>query len=121
MAIGEIPVAVLFSAHAVIHNLSGERRVLTDKSHQNTTCPVKGGFSRTSDIKIHLSGGRRVFTDECDESATCPVEGWFSRTFLKKLPTLHAGDDLHYEKKQGRAAVGKGDEKVRADAYGEQD
>ena len=31
MAIGEIPVAVLFFAHAVIHNLSGERRVLTDK------------------------------------------------------------------------------------------
>ena len=31
MAIGEIPVAVLFSAHAVIRNLSGERRVLTDE------------------------------------------------------------------------------------------
>lgn len=90
MAIGEIPVAVLFFAHVVIRNLSGERR---------------------------------VFTDECDESATCPVEGGFPRTFLKNLPTppLHAGDDLHDEKKQGRAAVGKGDEKVRADAYGEQD
>ena len=88
MAIGEIPVAVLFFAHVVIRNLSGERR---------------------------------VFTDECDESATCPVEGGFSRTFLKKLPTLHAGDDLHDEKKQGRAAVGKRDEKVRADADGEQD
>lgn len=70
MAIGEIPVAVLFFAHVVIRNLSGERR---------------------------------VFTDEV------------------AFPPLHAGDDLHDEKKQGRAAVGKGDEKVRADAYGEQD
>ena len=26
-----------FFAHAVIRNLSGERRVFTDKSHQNTT------------------------------------------------------------------------------------
>lgn len=75
MAIGEIPVAVLF-LHVVI---------------------------------LNLSGGRLVFTDECDESTTCPVEGGFLRTFLKKLPTppLHAGDDLHDEKKQGRAAVGK--------------
>lgn len=70
MAIGEIPVAVLFFAHFVIRNLSGERR---------------------------------VFTDEV------------------AFPTLHARDDLHDEKKQGRAAVGKRDEKVRADAYGEQD
>lgn len=70
---------------------------------QNTTCPAKGGFSRTH------------------QNATCPVGGGFSRTFLKKLPTLHAGDDLHDEKKQGRAAVGKRDEKVRADADGEQD
>ena len=31
MAIGEIPVAVLFFAHVVIRNLSGERRVLTDE------------------------------------------------------------------------------------------
>lgn len=30
MAIGEIPVAVLFFAHTVIRNLSGERRVFTD-------------------------------------------------------------------------------------------
>lgn len=104
MAIGEIPVAVLFSAHAVIRNLSGERRVLTDECDESATCPVKGGFSRTS-----------------DSNDTCPAKGGFSRTFLKKLPTLHAGDDLHDEKKQGRAAVGKGDEKVRADAYGEQD
>lgn len=87
MAIGEIPVAVLFFAHAVIRN---------------------------------LSGGRRVLTDECDES-TCPVKGGFLRTFLKNRPILHARDDLHDEKKQGRAAVGKGDEKVRADADGEQD
>lgn len=85
MAIGEIPVAVLFSAHVVIRNLSGERR---------------------------------VFTDECDESATCPAKGGFSRTKLPS-PPLHARDDLHDEKKQGRAAVGKRDEKVRADAYGE--
>lgn len=70
MAIGEIPVAVLFFAHVVIRNLSGERRVLTDEV---------------------------------------------------AFPPLHAGDDLHDEKKQGRAAVGKRDEKVRADAYGEQD
>ena len=51
----------------------------------------------------NLSGERRVLTDEV------------------AFPPLHAGDDLHDEKKQGRAAVGKGDEKVRADAYGEQD
>lgn len=54
MAIGEILVAVLFFAHAVIRNLSGERRVFTDESHRNTTCPEKGGFSRTSDIKMQL-------------------------------------------------------------------
>lgn len=54
----------------------------------------------------NLSGGRLVFTDVFEKSSR---------------PTLHAGDDLHDEKKQGRAAVSKGDEKVRADAYGEQD
>ena len=37
----------------------------------------------------NLSSGRWVFTDEV------------------AFPTLHAGDDLHDEKKQGRAAVGK--------------
>lgn len=74
MAIGEIPVVILFFAHAVIRNLSGRSR---------------------------------VSTDECDESTTCPVEGGFSRTKLPSRPTLHAGDDLHDEKKQGRAAVGK--------------
>lgn len=122
MAIGEIPVAVLFFAHAVIRNLSGGRRVLMDESHQNTTCPVEGGFSRTSHIEIqlvrwkagfhgrvtskcNLSGERRVFTDE---------------VAFPPRP-LHAGDDLHDEKEQGRAAVGKRDEKVRADADGEQD
>lgn len=68
MAIGEIPVVILFFAQAVIRN---------------------------------LSGGRRVLTDEV------------------AFPPLHAGDDLHDEKKQGRAAVGKRYEKVRADAYGE--
>lgn len=31
MAIGEIPVAVLFFVHVVIRNLSGEMRVLTDE------------------------------------------------------------------------------------------
>lgn len=51
----------------------------------------------------NLSGERRVLTDEV------------------AFPPLHAGDDLHDEKKQGRAAVRKRDEKVRADAYGEQD
>lgn len=51
----------------------------------------------------NLSGGRRALTDEV------------------AFPPLHAGDDLHDEKKQGRAAVGKRDEKVRADADGEQD
>ena len=50
-----------------------------------------------------MSGERLVFTDEV------------------AFQPLHAGDDLHDEKKQGRAAVGKRDEKVRADAYGEQD
>lgn len=69
----------------------------------------------------NLSGERRVLTDECDESTTCPAKGGFSRTFLKNRPTLHAGDDLHDEKEQGCAAVGKRDEKVRADADGEQD
>ena len=43
-----------FFAHAVIRNLSGGRRVFTDESHQNTTCPEKGGFSRTSHIKIQF-------------------------------------------------------------------
>lgn len=38
----------------------------------------------------NLSGGRRVLTD-----------------VFEKYPTLHARDDLHDEKKQGRAAVGK--------------
>ncbi len=28
--------------------LSGRRRVSTDKSHQNTTCPAEGGFPRTN-------------------------------------------------------------------------
>ena len=51
MAIGEIPVVVLFFAHAVIRNLSGERRVLTDECDESTTCPVEGGFLRTSDSK----------------------------------------------------------------------
>ena len=48
MAIGEIPVAVLFFAHVVIRNLSGERRVLTDECDESATCPAEGGFSRTN-------------------------------------------------------------------------
>lgn len=68
-------------------------------------CPAKGGFLRTSDIKIQLVRWKA---------------GSHGRSCLP-APHLHAGDDLHDEKKQGRAAVGKGDEKVRADAYGEQD
>lgn len=54
MAIGEIPVAVLFFAHFVIRNLSGERRVLTDECDESATCPEKCGFSRTSHIKMQL-------------------------------------------------------------------
>lgn len=54
MVIGEIPVAVLFIAHVVIRNLSGERRVLTDECDESTTCPVEGGFLRTSDSNDQL-------------------------------------------------------------------
>ena len=61
-----------------------------------------GSHGRMRRIR-NLSGGRRGFTDEV------------------AFPPLHAGDDLHDEKKQGRAAVGKRDEKVRADADGKQD
>lgn len=63
----------------------------------------KAGFHGQVTQMTNLSGERRALTDEV------------------AFPPLHAGDDLHDEKKQGRAAVGKGDEKVRADAYGEQD
>lgn len=86
MAIGEIPVAVLFCARC---NPQLVRR--------------KAGFHGRMRRIRNLSGRRRVLTDEV------------------AFPTLHTGDDLHDEKKQGRAAVGKGDEKVRADADGEQD
>lgn len=61
MTIGEIPVAVLFSAHAVIRNLSGERRVFTDECGESTTCPAEGGFSRTSHIKMQLVRWRAGF------------------------------------------------------------
>ena len=54
MAIGEIPVAVLFFAHVVIRNLSGRRRVLTDECDESVTCPVEGGFSRISCIFLIL-------------------------------------------------------------------
>lgn len=43
-----------FFAHVVIRNMSGERRGFTDECDESTTCPVEGGFSRTSDIKIQL-------------------------------------------------------------------
>ena len=42
--------------------LSGRRRVSTDKSHQNTTCPAGGGFPRTNHTAVatlllsHLHG-----------------------------------------------------------------
>lgn len=62
-----------------------------------------GDFTDKLLILTNLSGGRRALTDEV------------------AFPPLHAGDDLHDEKKQGRAAVGKGDEKIRANADGEQD
>lgn len=63
MAIGEIPVAVLF-LHVVILNLSGERRAFTDECDESATCPVEGGFSRTNATNPHLSGERRVLTDK---------------------------------------------------------
>ena len=71
-----------FFAHTVIRNLSGERRVLTDECDESATCPVKGGFSRTTNAtnpqlvrwkagfygrvtsKCNLSGERLVLTDE---------------------------------------------------------
>lgn len=86
MAIGEIPVAVLFCARC-----------------NPQLVRWKAGFHGQVTQMTNLSGERRVLTDEV------------------AFPPLHAGDDLHDEKKQGRAAVGKRDEKVRADAYGEQD
>lgn len=43
-----------FFAHAVIHNLSGQRRALMDKLSQMTTCPVEGGFSRTRNSNNQL-------------------------------------------------------------------
>lgn len=101
MAIGEIPVAVLFFAHFVICNLSGERRVFTDECDESALVRRKAGFHGRMRRIRNLSGRRRVLTDEV------------------AFQPLHAGDDLHDEKKQGRAAVGKGDEKVRADADGE--
>ena len=66
----------------------------------------KAGFYGRGTQMANLSGGRRVFTDVFEKSPH---------------PPLHARDDLHDEKKQGRAAVGKRDEKVRADADGKQD
>ena len=81
MAIGEIPVAVLFFAHVVIRNLSGGMRVFTDESHQNATCPEEGGFSRTSDSNDQLVRWKA---------------GFHGRSCLP-APHLHAGNDLHDE------------------------
>ena len=50
-----------FFAHTVIRNLSGGRRVLTDECDESATCPVKGGFSRTSDIEIQLVRRKACF------------------------------------------------------------
>lgn len=69
----------------------------------------------------NLSGERRVLTDECDESALVRWKAGSHGRSCLPAPPLHAGNDLHDEQKQGRAAVGKRDEKVRADADGEQD
>ena len=71
----------------------------------------------------NLSGERRVFTDELTQMTNLSGERRVFTDVFEKTPhpTLHAGDDLHDEQKQGRATVGKRDEKVRADAYGEQD
>ena len=99
MTIGEIPVAVLFSAHVVIRNLSGGRRVFTDKC---IFLILVDSIIATNPQLVRRKAGSH------------------GRSCLP-APPLHAGDDLHDEKKQGRAAVGKRDEKVRADADGEQD
>lgn len=64
------------------------------------------------------SGCRPFFCARCNPQLVRWKAGFHGRSCL---PTLHAGDDLHDEKKQGRAAVSKRDEKVWADAYGEQD
>lgn len=90
MAIGEIPVAVLFFCARCNPQL----------------VRWEAGFHGQVTQMTNLSGERRVLTDVFEKSPH---------------PTLHAGDDLHYEKEQGCAAVGKRDEKVRADADGEQD
>lgn len=81
-----------FFAHAVIHNLSGGRRVLTDECDESTLVRWKAGFHGQVTQMTNLSGERRVFTDVFEKSPH---------------PTLHTRDDLHDEKKQGRAAVGK--------------
>lgn len=66
----------------------------------------KVGFHGRVTQMANLSGRRRVFTDVFEKTPH---------------PTLHTGDDLHDEQKQGRATVGKRDEKIWADADGEQD
>ena len=86
-----------FFAHAVIRNMSGERRVFTDECDESTTCPVEGGFSRISDSNDRVTQNDQLVRRKA---------GFHGRSCLPALP-LHAGDDLHDEKKQGRAAVGK--------------
>lgn len=73
-----------------------------------------------------MDGNRRdsgccpFFCARCNPQLVRWKAGFHGRSCLP-APPLHAGDDLHDEQKQGRAAVGKRDEKVRADADGEQD
>ena len=73
-----------------------------------------------------MDGNRRdsgccpFFCARCNPQLVRRKAGFHGRSCLP-AQSLHAGDDLHDEKKQGRAAVGKGDEKIRADADGEQD
>lgn len=93
MAIGEIPVAVLFFAHVVIRNLSGGRRVFTDECDESTTCPVEGGFSRTT--KYNLSGRRRVPTDKIESfissvnAGTDVDRGWREYVQRRKAEDLN--------------------------------
>lgn len=93
MAIGEIPVAVLFFAHVVIRNLSGERRAFTDECDESTTCPAEGGFSRTT--KYNLSGRRRVPTDKIESfissvnAGTDVDRGWREYVERRKAEDLN--------------------------------
>lgn len=103
MAIGEIPVAVLFCARCNPQLVRWKAGFYGQVTQNDQLVRSKAGFHGQVTQMTNLSGERRALTDEV------------------AFPPLHARDDLHDEKKQGRAAVGKRDEKVRADAYGEQD